>query len=145
MEKIRGNQVLSGTWGEMWINGEKLVEFSKIETSVEFVREDVQIDQDIDTKQTGRKGEITVTVKKVFSSYNTVMGNYKSPKDVRAQIIAKLSDPDAVGGQQERWSFDNVWWNKLPLFIAEKGAIVEEEWSGGFTVSDSVCLDAIKR
>ena len=31
MEVIRGNKTLSGTWGELWINGEKIFEFSKIE------------------------------------------------------------------------------------------------------------------
>lgn len=29
MEVIRGNKTLSGTWGELWINGEKIFEFSK--------------------------------------------------------------------------------------------------------------------
>ena len=30
-ESIRGNKTLSGTWGELWIDGEKIFEFSKIE------------------------------------------------------------------------------------------------------------------
>ena len=34
MEVIRGNKTLSGTWGELWINGEKIFEFSKIEMKV---------------------------------------------------------------------------------------------------------------
>ena len=34
MEGIRGNKTLSGTWGELWINGEKIFEFSKIEMKV---------------------------------------------------------------------------------------------------------------
>ena len=29
-ESIRGNKTLSGTWGELWIDGEKIFEFSKI-------------------------------------------------------------------------------------------------------------------
>lgn len=94
---------------------------------------------------TGLKGEISITINKTYSNYNDVMKNYVQGKDVRSQVIAKLADPDAVDAQQERWSFDNVWWNDIPLFVAEKGALIEEELTGGFTPSDAVNLDTIKR
>lgn len=39
--------------------------------------------------------------------YNTKLQerleNWKKGMDVRAEVIAKLADPDAVGGQIERW------------------------------------------
>lgn len=145
MAKLRGNQHLSGTWAEMWVDGQLILEFKKIETKVTANREDVQTDIDVDSKLTGLKGEINITISKVYSSYNSVMKNYTKGKDVRSQVIAKMADPDAVNGQLERWSFDNVWWNDIPLFIAEKGALIEEELTGGFTQSDAVCLDEIKR
>ena len=142
---IRGNQVLTGTWGELWIDGIAVAEAKKVEAKMTANREDVQIGIDVDSKITGLKGEITITIGKVYSSYNTVLKNYKNGKDVRSQLITKVADPDAVGGQQERWSFDNVWWNDLPLVIYEKGALIEEELTGGFTPSDAVNLDEIKR
>lgn len=142
---LRGNQALSGTWGEIWVDGIPIIEFSKVEAKVSSNREDVQFGIDVDSKMTGLKGEITITVKKVYSGYNSAMKNYTSGKDVRSQVITKLSDPDAVGGQQERWSFDNVWWNDIPLVVMEKGALIEEELTGGFTPSDAVNLDEIKR
>ena len=49
-ESIRGNKTLSGTWGELWIDGEKIFEFSKIELKVTANREDVQIGIDVDSK-----------------------------------------------------------------------------------------------
>ena len=52
-ESIRGNKTLSGTWGELWIDGEKIFEFSKIELKVTANREDVQIGIDVDSKITG--------------------------------------------------------------------------------------------
>ena len=64
MEVIRGNKTLSGTWGELWINGEKIFEFSKIEMKVTANREDVQLGIDVDSKITGLKGEGSYTVKK---------------------------------------------------------------------------------
>lgn len=63
-ESIRGNKTLSGTWGELWIDGEKIFEFSKIELKVTANREDVQIGIDVDSKITGLKGEGSYTVKR---------------------------------------------------------------------------------
>lgn len=142
-ETIRGNKTLSGTWGELWIDGEKIFEFSKIELKVTANREDVQISIDVDSKITGLKGEGSYTVKKVYTRAKAILENWKKGKDVRSQIIAKLQDPDAVNGQIERWSVDNVWHNEIPVVNWEKGGIVEEETSIGFTPSDLTNLDEI--
>lgn len=141
---IRGNQVLSGTWGEIWVDGEPILECKKIEVKPQVQREDVQFGIDIDSKMTGIKVDITITVNQVYTRYNSIMKNYTSGKDVRAQIITKLNDPDAVGGQMERYSIDNVWWNDIPLILFEKGALIEKELTGGCTASDIVNLDEIK-
>lgn len=143
MAKQKGNKTLSGTWAEVWVDGEKIWEVSKIEVKVTANREDVQLDLDVDSKITGLKGEFTLTVKKVYSRYNAVFENWKKGIDQRSQIITKLGDPDAVGGQQERYSMDNCWFNELPLVNMEKGAIIEEEVGGGFTPTDMVNLDKI--
>lgn len=143
MAKQKGNKTLTGTWGEVWVDGEKIWEFSKIEVKVTANREDVQLDLDVDSKITGLKGEFTLGVKKVYSRYAAVFENWKKGIDQRSQIITKLGDPDAVGGQQERYSIDNCWFSELPLVTMEKGAIIEEEVSGGFTPTDMVNLDKI--
>lgn len=144
MEVIRGNKTLSGTWGELWINGEKIFEFSKIEMKVTANREDVQLGIDVDSKITGLKGEGSYTVKKVYTRAKEILENWKKGMDVRAEVIAKLADPDAVGGQIERWACDNVWHNEIPVVNWEKGGIIEEEVSIGFTPSDLQNLDAVK-
>lgn len=144
MGKIKGYQTLSGTWGEVWIDGEKIFELSKIEQKVTINREDVQVDMDIDSKATGMKGEFTLAVKKVYTRFFRILDQIKQGKDVRVQIIAKLADPDTVGGQQERYSTDNCWFNDLPLIGWEKGKLVEQEFTGGFTPSDMINLDQIK-
>ena len=152
MEVIRGNKTLSGTWGELWINGEKIFEFSKIEVNAELSkievkvsanREDVQLGIDVDSKITGLKGEGSYTVKKVYTRAKEILENWKKGMDVRAEVIAKLADPDAVGGQIERWACDNVWHNEIPVVNWEKGGIIEEEVSIGFTPSDLQNLDAV--
>lgn len=142
-DTIRGNKTLSGTWGEMWVDGEKIMEFSKIELKVTANREDVQIGIDVDSKITGLKGEGSYTVKKVYTRARTILESWAKGKDVRSQIIAKLADPDAVDSQIERWSVDNVWHTELPVVNWEKGGIIEEEVSIGFTPTDLQCLDEI--
>lgn len=143
MSKLRGNRTLTGTWGEIWVDGELIAELSKVEVKVSANREDVQLDIDVDSKMTGIKGEFTLTIKKAYTRYNKVLESWKKGVDLRSQIITKLADPDAVGGQQERYSADNCWFNDLPLVNMEKGAVIEEEVSGGFTPSDLVNLDKI--
>ena len=141
---IRGNRILSGTYAEVWVDGEKIFEVSKIELKVTANRADVQIGLDVASKMTGLKGEGAYVVKKVYTRAKAVLEKWKKGSDVRVQIIAKLQDPDAVNGQIERWSVDNVWHNELPVVNWEKGGIVEEEVSIGFTPSDLTNLDEIK-
>ena len=158
MSKLRGNRTLTGTWGEIWVDGELIAELSKIEVKVSANREDVQLDIDaghlavhinvqlhidVDSKMTGIKGEFTLTIKKAYTRYNKVLESWKKGVDLRSQIITKLADPDATNGQQERYSIDNCWYNDLPLVTYEKGGLIEEEATGGFTPSDMVNLDAI--
>ena len=66
MSKLRGNRTLTGTWGEIWVDGELIAELSKIEVKVSANREDVQLDIDVDSKMTGIKGEFTLTIKKAY-------------------------------------------------------------------------------
>ena len=75
--EITGNKTLSGTWGTLWIDGLPVMEFKKIEAKVSVNREDVQLGIDVDSKMTGLKGEISVTIAKVYDRYNTVLANYK--------------------------------------------------------------------
>ena len=38
---------------------------------------------------------------------------WKDGTDPRATLVADIDDPDAVDGQAERVSVDNVWFNEL--------------------------------
>lgn len=143
MGGITGEKTLSGTWGEVWVDGAKIFELSKIELKVTANREDVQIGVDVDSKMTGLKGEGSYSVKKAYTRAKKIIEKWVKGKDSRCQIIAKLADPDAVDGQIERWSVDNVWFNDIPVVNWEKGGIIEEEYSLGFTPSSMKNLDKI--
>lgn len=143
MAEVRGNQTLAGTYGELWIGGEKIFELKKIEAKITANRSDVQLGIDVDSKVTGLKGELTIAVYKVYTRGYDTLRSLAAGNDERMQIIANLADPDAVGKQEERYSIDNCWFNDLPLIGWEKGRSIEQEFTGGFTPSDMVNLDRI--
>lgn len=142
MDKIRGNQTLSGTWAEVYWNGLKIAVLKKIEIKITVNREDVQIGIDVDSKVTGVKGEGTLAFQKVYTSFETARQEILKGRDPRSTIIAKLKDPDAVGGQTERYQIGNV---ALGEFAKtwEVGQPVNEEYPFTFTPTDMILLDGI--
>ena len=142
-EKIRGNRVLTGAWAEVYWNGFKIAELEKIEAKITVNREDVQMGLDVDTKVTGLKGEGTLALKKVYTRFDDVRREITRGRDPRGSIVAKLKDPDAVGGQTERYQIGNV---ALGEFAKtwEMGAVVKEEYPFTFTPKDMILLDQIK-
>lgn len=140
---IRGNRVLSGTWAEMWYNGIRILEISKISVKVTLNREDVQIGMDVDTKVTGQKGEGTISMVKAFTRFEDVRQEVARGHDPRGTIITKLKDPDATGGQTERYQIGNVALSEFG-FEYEKGAVVKQEVPFSFTPSDMINLDAVQ-
>lgn len=141
--QVRGNQVLSGTYAEVWWNGFKIAEVNKISVKVTVNREDVQLGFNIDTKITGAKGEGTLSMNKVYSRFESVRKSILKGNDPRGTIITKLKDPDASGGQTERYSIGNVALSEFG-FEYETGATVKQEVPFSFTPGDMICLDAIE-
>lgn len=139
----RGNRRLSGSWAEVLWNGLKLSECTKISLKITINREDVQIGADIDTKMVSQKGEGTMSLTRMYSTFEEVRRRIVAGEDVRGTIITKIKDPDAVGGQIEMYQINNVSLNEFPLEY-EQGAVVKSEIPFGFTPSDMICLDQIK-
>lgn len=143
MARFRGYRVLSGSYGEVWMDGDLIAEVKKIECKITYEREDIQIGIDVDSKFKNQKGEWTVELNKVYSRFEPYRQQINAGKDVRFQIITKLKDPDATGGQTERYSIDNCWINEFPAVSYEVGTPVTMEISGGFTPSDMINLDKV--
>lgn len=143
MNEIRGNRTLSGTWAEMWYNGIKILEINKISVKVTVNREDVQLGLDVDTKITGQKGEGTISMIKAFTRFEAVRQEIARGHDPRGTIVTKLKDPDATGGQTERYQIGNVALSEFG-FEYEKGAVVKQEVPFSFTPSDMINLDAVQ-
>ncbi|WP_288839251.1 phage tail tube protein [uncultured Megasphaera sp.] len=143
--KYRGNRRWNGSWGKVWWDNELLFEISKFEANVTADREDVLVGIDKDSKIVSLTGEGTITIKSVINrNINKYLEAWKNGLDPRATIVALIDDPDAVDGQKERTTFDNVAFDKLAMMSFEKGKVVEKEFPFRFTPSDSQFIETIE-
>lgn len=140
----RGNQTISGAYGNLWLNNEKVIELKSVEAKVTAERTDVQLGLSIDSKITGLKGEGTITVNKVYTRGKKLLEDWLKGKDTRSRIVTSIQDPDTVGKGEERVSIDNVWFNAIDLAKFTRGEVVEEELPFGFTPEDVKYENAIK-
>lgn len=144
--RVPGNRVLNGTFGTLWFDGEEVFEIEAFEAKTVFNREAVTMagSLDEDSKIVGQKGEGVFKVKRVFSrGLRKFVEMSKSGKDARSELIGKLKDPDTVGGQTERVSIGNVWFNEFTLMKFEMGQKLESEFPFGYTPSSVEIIDEI--
>ena len=137
---IRGYHTIAGAHGTLWINNEKIAEFSKVNAKVTPDRKDVQLGLSVDSKIVALKGEGSITLEKVYSRGKKIAE--KLIKGVR--IVTNLADPDTPGKQEERISLDNVWFNSIDLINIARGEVIEEEYPFGFTPEDLAYENDIK-
>lgn len=134
--KISGNNTIAGAHGTLWIDNQKIMEFSKVTAKVTAERQDVQLGLSVDSKIVALKGEGSVTVEKVYTRGRKILESWAKGNDVRSRITTSILDPDTPGKQEERVSIDNVWFNSLDIVNIARGEKIEEEYPFGFTPSD---------
>lgn len=140
MQGYRHEQVWSGTWGEVWIDGEYFAEVTAFRANVKLDK------QEINKVRTLAKGYkivgITCTgsvkLNKVSSALlKRISANLKLGKATVMTIIAKIDDPDAIGA--ERVAIKDATFDEIDLANWEVKKIVEENLP--FTFSDWDVLD----
>jgi len=133
--KIPGFRQMSGSFGTIWWDGERIFEIISFDSKIVANREDVIVDIDVDSKMLSLKGEGSFKIRKVYSrGLQKFVKAWQKGKDPRSQLIAKLDDPDAFGS--ERTIINNVWFNEVTLMQFEKAQKLEREFPFGFTPSD---------
>lgn len=141
----RGRHRWSGNWGRLWINDALIFEISKFEAKITTDRDDVIIGQSKDSKIVSLTGEGSFTIKKVFDrGYSNLLEEWKAGHDIRSTFVGAISDPDTIKNQKTRVVFDNVWINELPVMNFEKGTVVEDEITFGFTPEDVSYLETVQ-
>ena len=107
---------MSGTWGEVWLDGDYVAECYGLQAKVSFNKEDVNLCGQMATDKKVKSISCTGSLKlhKVNSRMAIAIGDYvKNGKDLRFTVISKLDDPDAYGS--ERVVLRNVSFDDLTL------------------------------
>lgn len=143
MNRIKGNRVMSGTWGEVWLDGDYVAECFGLQAKVSFTKEDVQLCRQMsaDKKITSMTCTGAMRMHKVNSRMALAIGDkIKNGIDPRFTVISKLDDPDAYGA--ERVVLRNVSFDDLTLAdweVARNGTI-----EAPFTFTDYDFLDVVE-
>ena len=135
-------RVISGTWGEVWLEGDKVSECYGLQAKVSFNKEDIALCGQMasDKKVTSIECTGSLRMHKVTSRMALAIGeNIRNGKDVRFTIVSKLKDPDAYGA--ERVVLSNVSFDDLTLADWEAKNVGKVE--APFTFTDYEFLDTI--
>lgn len=141
MSKIRSNKVINGTYGAVWVNGDKWMDIESFEAKVSVDYEDVNMAEDPATHQKykGWNGEGSMTVKKMYSRGAALMANaVKKGILPEVSIVGKLADPDSFGS--ERIALNEVTFNEFTLMAFEQKTLGTEELPFKFADYDPIDL-----
>lgn len=127
MNSISINRVLRGDFASLWIDDQPVAEAGHIRLEISFVRTDVQIGTDIDSKITGLRGEGRLQLQQVYSRFFELISRARAGQDVRLTITTSLTDPDSAGGQEERYRLEGVALTQLPLVDYTTGQVNRQE------------------
>lgn len=113
-EVLDVSRVRSGTWGEIWLDGELVAECYGFQAKLNKTKEDVARCRTLmaGKKMTGLSGTGTVRIYNATSRLIQAEGAaLKSGKDLRHTIITNLDDPDNPSNQRiavKGVSFDDL-------------------------------------
>lgn len=135
-------RILNGTWGEVWLDGEKIAECTACQLRVSKNKDTVNLCGQFmaDTKASSASGTGSLTLYKVDSGFAQKQSGLQDGKDRRFTVVSKLSDPDSYGA--ERVAVYNVSFDDLTL--ADWQAATLGTVTAPFTFSRYEFLDQIE-
>lgn len=135
-------RILNGTFGEVWVDGEKIAECTACQGKVSKDKQTVNLCGQFmsDTKATSGSGTGSLTLYKVDSGFLQKENDLQNGVDRRYTVISKLKDPDAWGA--ERVAFYNVSLDEMTL--ADWQAATVGTVTVPFTFSRYELLDLIE-
>ena len=141
---LDSTRVISGSYGECWVDGAWQTNINNVEATVEYAKEEVNRSGTrwVGHKVVGCSGSGTISGYHVTSTLQLAAA--AAAMDDRAvpyvtEIICKLDDPEAFGAERVR--LKNVSFDEVPVSSFEAQALVEEEWP--FTFEGLEYLDSI--
>ena len=142
MNNFNAKNVINGTFGEVWVDGNYMAQATAFEATVEFTYEDIKMVKNLGTakKYMGHSGSGSIKLNHVTSAFvNKLSESMKKGNMVTSTIIGKLEDPDGLGS--ERVQINNVVFDSMKLMAFENKALTEEDIS--FTFDGWEILDSI--
>lgn len=136
-------RVISGNFGEIFIDGNFESNFNHLEANVEIQKAEIKLagNRWVGHKVIGLKGTGTISGFKVTSKLISMNDPVRDMRKgvVKTEIVSKLDDPEAFG--YERIRLMNVMFDRISLANWTQGEEVHEEWP--FTFEDYELLDPI--
>ena len=135
-------RVINGTWGEVWVDGEKIAECTACRIVAAKNKNTINLCGQFmsDTKAASGSGTGSLTLYKVDSGFAQRQAGLQDGEDIRVTVISKLRDPDSYGS--ERVALYNVSFDDLTLAdwqAAQVGTV-----TAAFTFTRYELLDAIE-
>ena len=141
-DDVKTNQIIRGTFGRVWIDGELFANVKSFEAKLTLNYEEVDLSNDLGKHQRymGFTGEGTMTLHKINSKIFAKLAKaIKSGDMPEISVVGKLEDPTALGA--ERVSFTEVSIDEVMALKFENATIGEEEVP--FKFADYEPLDLI--
>ncbi len=134
MDKFVAQRVMSGTQGEIWIDGKYMAEVTGFKAEIKLIKEEVNQVKTMfkQYKVTGCEGTGNVKMNHVSSYFiNLMADNIRKGRQTVVTIRAKLDDPDAVG--REEVIIRDATFDKLTLMDWEAKKLTEDDYDFTFT------------
>ncbi len=134
MDRFVAQQVMSGTQGEVWIDGKYMAEVTAFKAEIKLIKEEVNQVKTMSKqyKVTGWEGTGNVKMNHVSSYFiNLMADNIRNARQTVATIRVKLDDPDAVG--REEVIIRDATFDKLTLMDWEAKKLTEDDYDFTFT------------
>lgn len=142
MEYSTPHMVMSGTHGELWLDGEYMAEAISFNAEVNLKNEEIKQVKKVFVgyKFVGAEGKGKMKLNHVDSvMVRKMSNNIKQGKGTPCTFISKLDDPDAMGG--ERVVIRDVMFEKMILANWETHKPQEDEYD--FYFSDYEVMDSV--
>lgn len=140
---IEGNRVLNGASGTIYINNVEMATLTDINIKIEVERKDIKWGLGYKSKITGIKGSGDFKLDKIDSFGISKIPNFIKGKETFLTITADLVDPDATGGQTERYTLNNVWLNNIDILTLTRGETLADSIEFGFDATEIDITDTI--
>ena len=144
MESYNAPNVINGTYGEVWVDGDYMAQVTGLEAKASVKKSDVNMVGRLSPgkKVTGIENKGTLKMNHVTSEMKLKISQYlKEGKTPYFTIISKLADPDAIRAQAERIKLTGVTFDEVSLVDFENGKLGEESYA--FEFEDFEWLDTI--